>query len=150
MRLIFFVVALLVGTTAALEKDHLEKLKIATSELKLADHFEAEGINPANLDRVRRGFDPQCYNAELRAVQKCSFSIVDIIRTLTLNVDAEVNNVLCSNDSCYNAVLNYSQTCKFQVNIHFSIFIHSLCHYYYLDREESLKYTIYQNKNKNL
>ena len=124
MNLSFFVVVLLVSTTAALEKDHLEKLKVASRELKLADHFKAEGINPGNLARVRRGFDPQCYNAGLQVAEKCPFNSSDFIDAYTASeADAltlkRMNDILCTNDDCYNALLNVYKTCiDLQVNIY--------------------------------
>ena len=126
MNLSFFVVALLVSTTAALEKDHLEKLKTVSRELKLADHFEAERISPANLARVRRGVDRQCYNAGLQVVQKCPFSFSVFTDAYIGSEDAaltlkQVNDILCTNDACYNAVLNVYILCEnLQVIIHFS------------------------------
>ena len=126
MKLIFFVVALLVSTTAALEKDHLVKLKDTSRELKLADHFEAKGISPGNLARVRRGFDPQCYNAGLQVVQKCPFNFSVFTDAYAGSEDAaltvkQLNDILCSNDGCYNAVLNVYKICEeLQVNIHLS------------------------------
>ena len=126
MKLIFFVVVLLVSTTTALEKDHLEKLKTVSRELKLTDQFEAKGISPGNLARVRRGFDPQCYNAGLQVAEKCPFNSSDFIDTYTASeADAltlkQMNDVLCTNDDCYNALLNVYKTCiDLQVNIHFS------------------------------
>ena len=128
MNLSFFVVALLVGTTAALEKNHVEKLKIVSRDLQLtvANHFEDTRIKPANLDRVRRGFDPQCFNAGLQVVQKCSFNITDFIDARTGSKDAaltvkQVNDVLCTNGGCYNAVLNVYKKCgALQVKIYVS------------------------------
>ena len=127
MKLIFFVVALLVSTTAALEKSHRKKLDVASHELKLTGHFEAKEISPANLARVRRGVDSQCYNAELRVVRKCRFNITEIIDAYTGKEDAtltvkQVNDILCSYDGCYNAVLNVSKMCEeFEVNIIFLV-----------------------------
>ena len=127
MKLIFFAVALLVSTTAALEKSHFEKLDVATRELKLTDRFEAKGISPANLARVRRGVDSQCYNAELEVVRKCGFNITEIIDAYTGWEDAaltvkQVNDILCSYDGCYNAVLNVSKMCEeFKVKIIFLV-----------------------------
>ena len=122
MNLSFFVVVLLVSTTAALEKDHLEKLKTVSRELKLTDHFGPQGITPGNLARVRRGIDPQCYNAGLQVVRMCIFNITQIIDAYTGKEDAalsvkQVNDILCTYDGCYNAVLNASKTCEeFKVN----------------------------------
>ena len=117
MKLFFFVVALLVSTTAALEKDHLEKLKIASHELNLVDHFEGKGISPAKVARLPRGVDPQCYNAGLQVVRKCPFTFSVFADAYTGSEDAtltvkQVNDILCSNDGCYNAVLNVYQICE--------------------------------------
>ena len=125
MNLSFFVVALLFSTTAALEKNHVEKLRIVRRQL--TEHFQEKRISPAYLDRERRGFDPQCYNAGLQVVQKCKYNITDYIDAYTGSKDAsltvkQVNDVLCIDDGCYNAVLNVYKKCgALQVNIYFSI-----------------------------
>ena len=124
MNLSFFVVALLVSTTAALERDHLEKLKVASRELKLADHFEAKGISIANLARLPRGVNTQCYNAGLQVMRKCPFSFSAFSDAYSGSEDAtltvkQLNDILCSNDACYKAVLNVYKICEeLQVNIH--------------------------------
>ena len=123
MNLSFFAVALFVSTTAALERDHLEKLKVASRELKLTHHFGPQGISPGNLARMRRGLNPQCYNAGLQVVRMCILNITEIIDAYTGQEDAalsvkQVNDILCTYDGCYNAVLNASKICEeFKVNI---------------------------------
>ena len=115
MNLSFFVVALLVSTTA-----------VASRELKLTDHFEAKGISPTNLARLRRGVNPQCYIAGLQIQHKCPFNfsvftdayIGSENAALTLK---QLNEIFCTNDGCYNAVLNVYKMCEnLQVIMHFS------------------------------